>query len=118
MPERAPQKRVARLPNPLFTPAMLRALRELQSLETAFHADPEADPPEIVCEGRECWLDERRVARGTVNKLLRLCLLSVETIDGRFERYEPNEETFRVLADPGYVPAILKALRTGKAQVV
>lgn len=37
-----------------------------------------------------------------------------EHAESGFQRFEPNEESYRVLDDPDYEPMILEAIRTEK----
>ncbi len=93
--------------NKYLTKGMDRALRDMVAL------DEGGEIGEIVCDGNECWVGFRRTTWGTVNRLLRLCLLT-ENDSGGAMHYDLNQESYSVLKDPNYEPMILEALRTGK----
>ena len=93
--------------NKYITKGMEAVLRDMRALQ-------KDDIPEIVCEGLQCWVGQRRTTWAVVNRLLRLCLLRHEHSETGFQRFEPNEETYRVLDDSSYEPMIVEAMRTGK----
>ena len=75
-----------------LSPAANRLLQELLLLE----ADDEADPA-IVCEGLECWIDDRRTSWRTVRQLLQAVLISDTSWGDACRRYELNESGRRYL---------------------
>jgi hypothetical protein len=86
------------------------AHKTLARMKTAEDADELADA-EIVCEGRECWIGLTKIARRTLNELLRLCLVHDDSEQGKgVERYTLNSEGRAMVADPNYVPMIAKLL--------
>lgn len=91
-----------------MTKAALRTLREMVAAENdGFYEDAE-----IVCDGVECWVGARRIARATVNVLLRLCLVADQSEgNGGVEHYGLNDEGRALAANPDYVPSIAAHLQ-------
>lgn len=69
-------------------------LQELIDFDTDIDAD-EYDG-EIVCEGGQCWFGATRIARRTVDELLRACLLHADDFGGKVERFTINESGRRL----------------------
>jgi hypothetical protein len=95
-----------------LSPSMRRTLEELRD-----NADQERyEDAEIVCDGLECWLGQRRIARMTVNKLQQLTSISdVSDQNGGTQRFTINETGRNILKDESQVPELFKALRAGGA---
>lgn len=95
----------------LISKAAYRLLTELRNAE----AIDDLDAAEVVCEGRFCYVGSRRVAKATVNELLRLVLLrDVGDAGAVVQRYALNEEGRAILQDPNYVPQILRDERVAE----
>ena len=86
------------------------ANRILERLKAAEDSD-NLDDAEIVCEGRTCFVGLDTVSKATVYELLRLVLIRDDSDQGKgVERYSLNEEGRALLADPDYIPQIVKVL--------
>lgn len=71
---------------------------------------------DVVGENGQWWCGNERASWSTVRKLLTLCLIGEdgENHAEGFERYVLNEEGRRILADPTYVPMIVKSLKEAR----
>ena len=94
---------------------MARALDALAALEAAEgeafdpgEAGPE--PAEIACEGLACWIGTHRTSHGTVDALLRLCLLSDVSDEGGIRRLRLSEAGRAARRRPAIVAEISAAL--------
>ena len=86
------------------------AKRILERLKAAEDADELYDA-EIVCEGRTCFVGLDTVSKAKVYELLGLVLIRNDGEPGAsLERYSLNEEGRALLADPLYIPKIVKFL--------
>lgn len=71
---------------------------------------------ELVGDGGQWWVGLHRTNAKAVYRLLRLCLVRKSNIGGGCEIYYAETEAKTIIADPDYVPLIIRASRTGKAQ--
>lgn len=91
----------------LMTKAALQCVEEMALAEESLRYED----AEIVCEGLECWLGQRRVARRTLQVLIRLVLVSRQSNEGECERYALNEDGRAMAADENYEPRIIALMR-------
>ncbi len=90
------------------------ATRILKDLKAAEDRDDLFDA-EVVCDGRSCYVGLRSVSKATVNELLRLVLICVDSdLGAGVERYSLNEEGRAILENSDYVPKIVIALAKRK----
>lgn len=95
-----------------LTPAAWRLLRESV---TALDRDDDAGA-EIVCEGIEAWIGNRRTTRATVDQLLYFTLVSEAYGDGfgqGYTVYLPNDTGRAALRRPAVLAEILEAFEKG-----
>ncbi len=64
---------------------------------------------DLVTEGLECWVGLTRTSRTVVHSLLGLCLIKQDEYTvSSFRRYVLSEDGTKILADPVYIPRILR----------
>jgi hypothetical protein len=62
-----------------------------------------------ISEGSQVWVDTNRFTRGTLDHLLRLCLVRRDSFSNEVtETWTVNEEGRRIIDDIFYVPMILR----------
>lgn len=88
---------------------MIQALQDLDQAER----EERYEDAEIVCDGIECWLGERRVSYRTVNSLLRLMALSYSGLGGA-SHYTLNGTGRELRKNPELVQGIKRAIFRGK----
>lgn len=72
----------------------------------------DAEPAELVRDGRRWWFGLERTTGRVANPLLRAALIRLEGEPGGYEVYVATPDAARVLADPAYEPMVYEALRT------
>ncbi len=90
--------------NPYLTAAMYRMLKAMRDGEDHY----------AISERREAWVDSERFSSRTVDLLLQLCLIRLESTstfrgDGA-QIWYLNSEGKKIIDDPNYVPLICKEL--------
>ena len=96
------------------TPGVQRCLEEMLAAETR----EDWEDAEIVCSHGQCWLGSRRTSVATVNRMLRLCLVSAEGLGTEYERYTLNEDGRALAKDPRHEPQITRVLRNRHRRLV
>lgn len=93
-----------------MTPA---ARRVLEIMAECSVVDEEYEP-EIVVEGRGCWLGMQRIAYRTFEQLL-LCVAikDVSDVKGSVQRYAINDTGKAIYRRPALEDEVRRALRTG-----
>ena len=91
-------------------------LTKAQRVVLAELRDTEYPDNEIVCDGRECWIGQRRTSWRVVNSLL--CMMAVsdcsDTSRGA-RRFIINETGKNILADERNIPAVVALVQKGGA---
>lgn len=67
-----------------------------------------------IQDGLEVWIDSRRFHSGTVQKLLRMCLIKYEDSNdfgAKVRHYVITEDGSEILANPKHVPRIVQAIQ-------
>lgn len=86
-----------------LTPAERAVLRQLQ--------DAEYPDNEIVCDGRECWIGDRRTTWRVVNSLLGMVAISDVSDEGKgARRFTINESGRHILADESNIQRLATAI--------
>lgn len=97
-----------------LTKALATILREMRDAEDR----GDSDAAELVC-GSECWLGDRRVHRGSVDRLLTLTAISDRSDEGAaLERYCINEMGRAILRRPDIIQEYTAALRAGGSYTI
>lgn len=87
--------------NQYLTPAAHKMLLALRDGEDHY----------VAAEGREVWVDDCKFSRRTLNVLIRLCLISLDSLSReKPEIWEINSEGREIIDDPAYVPMIIAHL--------
>jgi hypothetical protein len=90
-----------------------KAAHRILAAMVEHEAREDFEAAQLVREGRQCWLGEKRTTSKVVNELLMLCLVSSQSEQGSpLERYSINEDGRKAALNPGHAPpAILDALK-------
>ena len=97
-----------------FTNGMRRALREMAVAES----EDRFEDAEIVCDGGECWLGERQVARRTVRGLLNLLAIKEDGYGGGAEHFCLQDIGRALLRRPALADEVEYAVLAGRRFMV
>lgn len=93
----------------VLTPAMLRLLEGMRSAEESGRLED----AELMCDGLECWRGDDKTSRATVDRLLKLTLVSFSSWSGGAEVMTLNDAGRAVLRRPALAGELAAALQQG-----